>query len=202
MAKPKDGQKNVKPSASSIAASVSAAAKAGGLPPIHKWTPDYSGEIDIRIARDGTWYHEGTPINRPELVRLFSTILRKEGDQHVLVTPVEKVGIVVEDAPFIAVDVEAEGTGRDQRLSFLTNVGDRTVAGPDTPIRVDRDPETGEPAPYVTVRDRLEALIDRKSFYRIVELGTEAEHEGTRWFGVWSGGAFFPIIPAADLPRD
>ncbi len=119
------------------------------------------------------------------------------GRRHFLVTPVEKVGIIVEDAPFVAVDFEA---GDGQALTFVTNVGDRVTAGPDHPIRVERDPETGEPAPYVLVRAGLEALIDRKSFYRLVELGEHRQHEGARWFGLRSGGAFFPIIPSAELP--
>lgn len=153
----------------------------------------------MRIARDGTWFYLGTPIGRPELVRLFSTILRKDGDQYFLVTPVEKVGITVEDAPFVAVDFDVEGTGETQSLTFLTNVADKAAAGPDHPIRVVRDPETGEPSPYVLVRDRLEALIDRKSFYRLVDLGDTCESEGQDWFGVWSGGTFFPIIPADEL---
>lgn len=199
MAKPKDGQKNVKPTAEAIAASVRAASKGGGLPPVHKWHPDRETDADMRIDRDGTWFHEGTPINRPELVRLFSTILRRDDDGYFLVTPAERARVEVEDAPFVAVDVEVEDAGPDQRLTFLTNVGDRATAGPDHPIRVERDPETGEPAPYVLVRDRLEALIDRKSFYRLVDMGEKARHEGADWFGIRSGGAFFPIIPARDL---
>ena len=167
-----------------------------GLPPVHLWNPPFQGDIDMRIARDGTWYYEGSKIARPELVRLFSTILRKDGEGYYLVTPAEKVGISVEDAPFVAVDVEAKGTGEDQSLTFLTNVGDRATAGPEHPIRVERDPDTDEPAPYIHVRANLEALIDRKTFYRLVELGTE--HDG--WFGLWSGGRFFPVIPAAALP--
>lgn len=150
----------------------------------------------MRIARDGTWFYLGTPIGRPELVRLFSTILRKDGEDYFLVTPVEKVGITVEDAPFVAVDFERDGDG----LRFETNVGDQAVAGPDHPIRVERDPETGEPAPYVLIRRNLEALIDRKSFYRLVEICETARHDGQDWFGLRSQGAFFPIIPAADLP--
>ena len=149
----------------------------------------------MRIARDGTWFYLGTPIGRPELVRLFSTILKKEEGKYYLVTPVEKVGITVEDAPFVAVDFERTGQGTDQVLTFTTNVGDKAAAGPDHPIRVERDAETGEPSPYVLVRANLEALIDRKSFYRLVEIG--AHHDG--WFGLWSSGAFFPIIPSEDL---
>ncbi|MBQ0750682.1 MAG: DUF1285 domain-containing protein [Roseovarius sp.] len=185
------------PSAEGIAASARAVrAKGKGLPPVHLWNPPFCGDLDMRIARDGTWFYLGTPIGRPELVRLFSTILRRDGDAYFLVTPVEKVGITVDDAPFVAVDFESEGTGAAQTLRFETNVGDHVTAGPDHPIRVTRDPETGEPSPYVLVRANLEALIDRKSFYRLVDIGDR--HEG--WFGLWSGGQFFPVIPEADLP--
>lgn len=193
------GQKIVKISAESIAESARAASSRG-LPPVHLWNPPDCGDLDIRIARDGTWFYLGTPIGRPELVRLFSTILRKDGDRFVLVTPVEKVGINVDDAPFVAVDFTADGLGQDQSLTFLTNLGDEAVAGLDHPIRVERDPETGEPAPYVLIRGGLEALIDRKSFYRLVEIGAHAQHEGESWFGLWSSGQFFPIIPSAELP--
>lgn len=199
MAKAKIGQNTVKLSAESLATSARAASK-GGLPPVHSWNPPDCGDLDIRIARDGTWFYLGTPIGRPELVRLFSTILRKDGDRYVLVTPVEKVGIVVDDAPFVAVDFTVDGTDKAQTLTFETNVGDFAVAGPENPIRVMRDPETGEPSPYVLVRANLEALIDRKSFYRLVDIGAHADHDGARWFGLWSGGVFFPIIPSADLP--
>lgn len=152
----------------------------------------------MEIRRDGTWFYEGTPIGRQGMVKLFSTILIREDDKYFLVTPVEKVGIRVEDAPFVAVDFEATGTGEDQVLTFVTNLDDVSEAGPDAPIRVERDAETGEPAPYILIRRNLEALIDRKSFYRLVELGVH--HDG--WFGVWSGGGFFGIIPSKDLPKD
>ncbi|MBT9384024.1 DUF1285 domain-containing protein [Pseudooceanicola sp. CBS1P-1] len=175
------------------------AAKGRGLPPVHSWNPPFCGDLDMRIARDGTWFYQGTPIGRPEMVRLFSTILRRDGDAYFLVTPVEKVGLTVEDAPFVAVDFEVSHQGPDQVLTFVTNVGDSAGAGSDHPLRVTRDPDTGEPAPYVLVRDRLEALIDRKSFYRLVELGTTEAHEGADWFGIRSGGQFFPIIPANEL---
>jgi len=178
-------------------ASAAHAAGRRGPPPVHLWNPPFCGDLDMRIARDGTWFYLGTPIGRPALVRLFSSILRREGERYFLVTPVEKVGITVDDAPFVAVDFTAEGAGREQRLSFVTHVGDEVAAGPEHPIRVVRDPNTGEPAPYVHVRRGLEALIDRKSFYRLVELGTE--HAGD--FGVWSDGAFFAFIPAAELDR-
>ena len=191
----------MKVSAESLASSARAATKRG-LPPVHLWNPPDCGDLDMRIARDGTWFYLGTPIGRPELVRLFSTILRKDGDRYVLVTPVEKVGIKVDDAPFVAVDFTARGLGEDQNLTFVTNLGDEAVAGSDHPIRVERDPETGEPSPYVLIRARLEALIDRKSFYRLVEFGAHHPHEGESWFGLWSGGVFFPVIPSEELNVD
>jgi hypothetical protein len=173
-------------------AALLAAAKAGGKgpPPVHLWNPDYCGEMDILIRRDGTWIHEGTPIGRPGLVRLFASILKREGDRHFLVTPVEKLGIRVEDAPFVATDFEVE----DDTVVFSTNVGDLVRAGPDHPIRVETA-EDGQPAPYVEVRAGLEALIDRKSFYRLVDLGEERDGA----FGVASDGAFFPIGDAQAL---
>ena len=182
------------PSAEGLAAGARKASK-GGLPPVHLWDPPFCGDLDMRIARDGTWFYEGTPIGRPELVRLFAGILKREGDDHFLVTPVEKVGITVEDAPFVAVDFTARGAGRDQVLTFTTNVGDAAEAGEAHRVRVTRDAETGEPAPYVTIRRNLEALIDRKSFYRLVEIG--AHEDG--WFGLWSGGVFFPVIPSDEM---
>ena len=189
----------VKPDAENLAAAAKAAGKRG-LPPVHLWNPEFCGDLDMRIARDGTWFYLGTPIGRKELVRLFSTILRRDGDDYFLVTPVEKVGITVEDAPFVAVDFERDGEGHDQVLTFETNVGDVVVAGPDNPIRVARDAETGEPSPYILVRRNLEALIDRKSFYRLVEIGSHEDRDGTRWFGLWSSGQFFAVIASAELP--
>ncbi|SHF52008.1 hypothetical protein SAMN05444339_107105 [Loktanella atrilutea] len=196
MAKATNAQKNVTPDAEGLAAAAQKAQSGKGLPPVHLWNPPHCGDIDMRIARDGTWFYQGTPIGRPALVKLFSTILRRDDDDYVLVTPVEKVGITVEDAPFVAVDFQR--TGGD--LVFETNVGDRVTADAAHPIRVTRDAETGEPSPYVLVRDRLEALIDRKSFYRLVEMGENAPIDGIDWFGLRSAGEFFPIIPAADLP--
>lgn len=198
MAKGMTPQNIVTPNADGIAASARAAKK-GGLPPVHLWNPPFCGDLDMRIARDGTWFYLGTPIGRFELVKLFSSILKREDGKYFLVTPVEKVGITVDDAPFVAVDFEAEGQGEAQVLRFFTHVGDETTAGPENPIRVERDAETGEPSPYVHVRAGLEALIDRKSFYRLVELGAHHEVDGERWFGLWSGGVFFPVIPSAEL---
>ncbi len=163
-----------------------------GLPPVHLWNPAHCGDIDIVIKRDGTWFHEGTPIGREPLVRLFSTVLRKDPDGYHLVTPVEKMKIRVEDAPFIAVRVDRDG----EALRFLTNVGDAVEAGPDNAIRVEADPKTGEPRPYLHVRRGLEARIRRPVFYELVEMAEERETpEGPR-LGVWSNGAWFPVGPA------
>ena len=198
MAKAAETQKIVKPSADGLMSAVSAASKKGP-PPVHLWNPDFCGDIDMRIARDGTWFYQGTPIGRPAMVRLFSGILKLEEGKFYLVTPVEKVGIVVEDAPLHAVDFEASGTGRDQVLTFFTRTEDEVVAGPENVIRVDRDAETGEPSPYVHVRRGLMARIDRKSFYRLIDLGAHETVDGTAWFGLWSSGRFFPVIPSQDL---
>jgi uncharacterized protein len=194
------GAESAPPTAESLATAARQATRKGP-PPVHLWDPPFCGDLDIRIARDGTWFYLGTPIGRKPLVRLFSSILKREGDDYFLVTPVEKVGIAVDDAPFVAVDFRAEGEGTDQTLTFTTHVGDETTAGRDNPIRLTLDAATGEPAPYVHVRHGLEALIDRKSFYRLVELGAEHDVDGTPQFGVWSGGVFFPFLPAAELAR-
>ncbi|MDP1632331.1 MAG: DUF1285 domain-containing protein [Caulobacter sp.] len=163
-----------------------------GLPPVHLWHPEHCGEIDIRIRKDGVWFHEGTPIGREALVRLFSTVLRKDPDGFHLVTPVEKMKIEVEDAPFIAVRVDREG----EALRFLTNVGDTVEAGPDNAIRVAMDPATGEPRPYVHVRRGLEALIARPVFYELAEMAVERETPEGPTLGVASNGAWFPVGPA------
>lgn len=180
------------PSPEGLAATAKQAG-AKGPPPVHLWNPPHCGDIDMEIRRDGTWFYQGTPIRREEMVRLFASILRRDPEGFVLVTPVEKVGIRVQDAPFVAVDFEVEGTGDAQAITFTTSLGDRATAGPDHPIRVTLDPVTGEPAPYVLVRRGLEARIDRKSFYRLVEIGTNRDG----WFGVWSGAMFFPVAPSA-----
>lgn len=174
---------------------VAAAAKAAGergLPPVHLWNPPHCGEIDIRIRKDGVWFHEGAPIGREALVRLFSTVLRLDPDGYHLVTPVEKMKITVEDAPFIATRVDREG----ETLVFQTNVGDTVKAGPDNRIRVAIDAKTGEPRPYVHVRRGLEALIARPVFYELAEM---ASLDGDTW-GVSSNGAFFPIAPPGSAP--
>jgi hypothetical protein len=167
--------------------------KTKGLPPVHLWNPDFCGDIDMRIARDGTWYYLGTPIGRKPMVKLFSTIIRRDGDDYFLITPVEKVGIKVDDAPFVAIAVDVEGEGEAQVLRFTTNVDETTEAGAGHSLRVVIDPDTQEPAPYVHVRSNLEALIHRNVFYQLVELAVSREIDGQRWLGVWSGGEFFPI---------
>jgi len=187
------------PTADTLAAAARAAARKGP-PPVHLWNPPFCGDIDMRIARDGTWFYLGTPIGRPALVRLFASILKREGDDHFLVTPTEKVRITVEDTPLLAVDFEVAGEGRDQRLTFTTLTEDVATLGPDHPLRVERDAATGAPAPHVLIRADLWARIDRKSFYRLVELGRHHSLDGEAWFGLWSSGQFFPLILAADLP--
>ncbi len=155
------------------------------LPPVDLWNPDYCGEIDMRIRRDGRWDYMGTPIMRERMVKLFSTILRRDDDKYFLVTPVEKVGIQVDDAPFLAVDIEKHDTD----IIFKTNVGDFVKAGKDNPIRVVVDKKTGEPSPYVRVRANLDALMSRSVFYQLADYAQE--YEGN--YGVWSGGVFFPL---------
>ncbi|WP_422393985.1 DUF1285 domain-containing protein [Pontivivens ytuae] len=170
-----------------------------GLPPVETWNPPFCGDLDMRIARDGTWFYQGSPIGRKPLVKLFSSILKKEGDKFFLVTPVEKVGIVVDDAPFVATDFTVEGEGAAAKITFTTHVGDSVVAGQAHQIRVTRDAKTGEPSPYIHIRRGLDALIDRKSFYRLVDIGEAHGVEGEDWFGVWSDGVFFPFIPVREL---
>lgn len=178
-------------------AALSAAARAGAarLPPVAQWNPPFCGDIDMVIRRDGSWHYGGTPIGRPALVRLFSTILRHDPDgKFYLVTPVEKVGIRVEDAPFCAVALAVEGSGPTQCLRFRTNVDDEVVADSGHPIRVETDAATGEPSPYVLVRDRLEAKIARSVFYELVDLAEQRQDggEGTL-LGVRSAGCFFAL---------
>ena len=166
----------------------------GKHPPVETWNPDFLGDIDMRIARDGTWFYNGTPINRPAMVKLFSGVLRRDANgKYYLVTPVEKYGINVEDAAFVAVEMTVHDSGPDQVLTFRTNVDDEVMAGPDHPIRIDIDPDSGEPAPYIHVRGRLEALIARAVFYDLVELADEDAPDQQGRIGVWSAGVFFPI---------
>ncbi len=169
-----------------------------GRPPVHLWNPAFCGDIDMRICADGSWRYMGSPIGRKPMVQLFSTILRKDPDRYVLVTPVERVGIRVDDLPFIAVDMTVAGAGERQALAFRTNVDDETVAGPDAPLRFDRDADGGL-KPAVLVRDALWARLSRPLLYDLVDLGVVRAVDGVDQFGVWSGGAFFAIAPAADM---
>ncbi|MEO0399966.1 MAG: DUF1285 domain-containing protein [Pseudomonadota bacterium] len=173
-----------------------------------KWDPPYCGELDMLIRADGVWIHEGTPIGRARLVRLFSTVLRREGDRYFLVTPVEKLGVQVEDAPFLAVLMRVEGAGDGCRLVFTTNVGDVVVAGADHPIEYRARPiaeadAAGEAeeqaAPYVRVRDGLDALVARPVFFDLVAEGERRHMDGVDMFGVTSDSVFFPFAPARDI---
>ncbi|MGO9361019.1 MAG: DUF1285 domain-containing protein [Xanthobacteraceae bacterium] len=166
-----------------------------GLPPVHLWNPPFCGDLDIRIARDGTWFYLGTPIGRPALVRLFSTILKREGDRHFLVTPVEKVGIRVDDAPFLAVEMRREGEGRAQVLQFRTNVDDWVTC--DAAHRLRFEPGAADGLePYLHVRAELWAKVTRALYYDLVNLGVEETRDGKARFGVMSSGEFFDMADA------
>lgn len=168
-----------------------------GPPPVERWNPPYCGEIDIRIAADGTWYHHGTPIRRPKLVRLFSSILRRESDGRIaLVTPVECVGITVEDAPFVAVEMAVDGSGQDRRISFRTNVDDLVPVDAEHTLRFEEAAD-GALKPYLHVRGGLWALVTRALTYDLVEMAEDGNLDGETWLGLWAGGLFHPIAPAA-----
>jgi uncharacterized protein len=172
----------------------SAARDAGnrGLPPVHLWDPPFCGDIDMRIATDGTWFYLGTPIGRPALVRLFSTVLKREGDSYFLVTPVEKVGIRVDDAPFLAVEMQVENDGASHRLSFRTNVDDWILCDADHALRFEPSAEGGL-TPYLHVRANLWAKVTRAVYYDLVELGEERNVDQADMFGVSSAGCFFAM---------
>jgi hypothetical protein len=166
-----------------------------GLPPVHLWNPPFCGDLDMRIARDGSWFYLGTPIGRPALVRLFSTILKREDGKYFLVTPVEKVGIRVDDAPFLAVEMESLGDGRDRVLRFRTNVDDWVNCDAAHRLRFEAAADGGL-TPYLHVRGDLWAKVTRALYYDLVELGEESVVDGRARFGVWSGGAFFAMADA------
>jgi hypothetical protein len=182
--------------------------KAGqkGPPPVHLWNPPYCGEIDMRIAADGTWFYQKTPIGRAALVKLFASVLKREGERYFLVTPVEKCGITVDEAPFLAVELAVDGpdpaaapTPGGRSLRFRTNVDDWVTAGPDHPLRFEPEPATGGLKPFLHVRRDLWAKVTRALFYDLVELGEEREIDGARMFGVASGSAFFAMAPADSI---
>jgi uncharacterized protein len=184
---------------SDLATTVREAASTKGLPPVHLWDPPYCGEIDMRIASDGTWFYQKTPIGRPALVKLFASVLKREGDRYFLVTPVEKCGITVEDAPFLATGMKMETSPSGRVLRFVTNVGDEVPCGPDHPLRFEPETGTGGLKPYLLVRRNLWAKVTRALFYDLVELGEERSVEGVRLYGVASQGQFFPMAPVENL---
>ena len=179
-------------------AQAAARVKTRGLPPIHQWNPPDCGDIGLKIGRDGTWFHQGSPIGRSALVRLFSTILRRDPEGHVLVTPVEKVSVEVEDAPFLAVEMLVEGAGEARTLRLRTNVEDWVSVDAAHPLRFEPGPSGGL-KPYVRVRDELWALVARPVFYDLAALGEVREIAGREMFGVACGGTFFPMSPADAL---
>ena len=170
-----------------------------GPPPVHLWNPPFCGDLDMRIATDGTWFYLKTPIGRPALVKLFASVLRREGEKYFLVTPVEKVGITVDDAPFLAVEMKVDGEGDGRVLSFRTNVDDWVACGPDHVLRFTPEEDTGGLKPYLHVRRDLWALVTRALFYDLVELGEERDVEGKRMFGIASAGEFYVMAPADSL---
>ncbi|MEP6566939.1 MAG: DUF1285 domain-containing protein [Mesorhizobium sp.] len=186
-----------------LEALISRATRAGkGAAPVERWNPDFCGDLDMEIKQDGTWFYMGTPIGRMPLVQLFSTVLRKDADgKTYLVTPVERVGIRVVDAPFIAVEMDVSGNGEGQVITFRTNVGDVVEAGPGNPLRFVDEDETGGLKPYVLVRGRLEALVARPVMYELVAHGEEIDVGGRKMFAVRSKGEVYPIMPAEKLQR-
>jgi len=170
-----------------------------GPPPVHLWNPPFCGDLDMRIAADGTWFYMKTPIGRPALVKLFSSVLKREADKYFLVTPVEKVGITVDDAPFTAVEMKRDGEGAARVLSFRTNVDEWVACGPEHTLRFDAEPETGGLKPYLHVRRDLWALVTRALFYDLAELGEDRDIDGRQMFGVASGGEFYAMAPSDTL---
>ena len=178
-----------------------ALARAGvkGPPPVERWIPPFCGDLDMRIAADGTWLYMKTPIGRHALVKLFASILKREGDKYFLVTPVEKCGIKVDDAPFLAVELDAQDSADGRVLSFRTNVDDWVQCGPRHMLRFDPEPGTGGLKPYLHVRRDLWAKVTRPLFFDLVELGEEREVGKQAMFGVASMGMFFPMAPAEQV---
>lgn len=172
--------------------------KGRGLPPVERWNPPFCGDLDMRIAADGTWFYMGTPIGRPKLVKLFSSVLRKEENKYFLVTPVEKVGIQVEDAPLQAVEMAVDGEGEGRSLAFRTQVDDLVSAGKEHAIRFERAAQDGL-KPYVHVRAGLWARLTRALTYDLLALGEVRKVEGVPMFGVFAGGVFHPAVPASEI---
>ena len=169
---------------------------------IKKWNPKYCGDIDMRIASDGTWFYCGSPINRKKLVKLFSSILINENNKYFLITPVEKVGIIVDDAPFIANDFEKITENNKSYLVFFTNIDETIVLSKKNPFRISINDKTQEPSPYIMVRKNIEAKIDRKSFYRLLDLAEYSLVKDQEWLGIYSDNTFFPIISKEKLDNE
>jgi hypothetical protein len=183
----------------SAARDAATSAKTGkGLPPVHLWNPPFCGDLDMRIARDGTWFYQGTPIGRPALVRLFSTILKREDGKHFLVTPVEKVGIQVEDAPFLAVEMRKEQQNNGRLLQFRTNVDDWVPCDTAHRLRFEAAADGGL-TPYLHVRADLWAKVPRALYYDLVDMGEERVVDGHSMFGIVSGGEFFAMADAEQV---
>ena len=164
-----------------------------GVRPVHDWHPSHVADIDLRISRDGTWHYQGSPIHRLRLVKLFASVMRRDDNDYYLVTPIEKLRIQVDDAPFLAVEIDQEGSGESQRLLFRTNVDEVVAADEDHPIRIVEDTGSGEPSPYLMIRDGLEALLSRPVYYHLVELAVEHRQDGRTALGVWSCNVFFRL---------
>jgi hypothetical protein len=200
MANPASQSDDAKPSPDQLLQGLEgvAAARKRGPAPVHLWNPPFCGDIDMRIAGDGTWFYMGSPIGRAPLVQLFASILRRDGDRFVLVTPVERVGIKVDDAPFLAVELMIAHASGAPVLTFRTNVEDFVTVDRDHPLRFERGPSAGL-KPYVLVRGGLWALVKRALFYDLAALGAIEQRDGENWFGVRSSGIFFPMTKAEDL---
>jgi hypothetical protein len=190
----KEGQPSV-----SLEALAGAAKAAGRRPPVHLWDPPFCGDLDMRIAADGTWYYLRTPIGRPALVKLFASVLKREGDRYFLVTPAEKCGITVDDVPFVAVELRLEAHGSGQTLYFRTNVDAWVTCGAEHTLRFRPEEGTGGLRPYLHIHSNLWARVKQALFFDLVDLGEERDVKGVRMFGVVSGGAFFAMAPADEI---
>lgn len=184
--------------AAGIAAAAGRAARRGP-PPVHLWNPPFCGDLDMEIRADGSWFYNGTPIGRPEMVRLFASILKREGDAYYLVTPVEKVGIVVDDAPFAAVEMRVEGEGRERRIAFRTQVDEWVEVGEGHHLRFEKEEGTDGVKPYIHVRRDLWARVSRALFHDLASLGEIEAVEGQDWFGLFIAGRFYPMVPATEI---
>lgn len=170
-----------------------------GPPPVHLWNPPFCGDLDMRIASDGTWFYMKTPIGRPALVQLFSSVLKREEGRYYLVTPVEKVGITVDDAPFAAVEMRVSGLGEERKIAFRTQTEEWLEVGPDHPLRFEKEAGTDGLKPYVHVRRELWARVSRALFHDLANLGEIRQVDETAWFGLYAAGTFYPMVPAAEI---